>query len=284
MSARDNTLARVLASGENLIMDTPALPLVHITCTGGVCTITLDDPSRRNALGTALFEQFEHALAQAHETANRGEIIVVVIRATGRAFCSGFDLAQCVQNHETLAQFVRRLAAITRVIREMPAIVVAQVQGAALAGGCAIVAACDIVCASEQATFGYPVHRIGISPAVSLPTLMATVGCGGARTLTLSGEIVDARRAKELGLVFTLSPDADMLDASVAALARELSAKPPAALRATKAWLNHVDGTHSSQSLGSRAHDVTEATAALAATDESRLLLAHFWNRRKGTD
>ncbi|MSQ89874.1 MAG: enoyl-CoA hydratase/isomerase family protein [Phycisphaerales bacterium] len=264
-------------------MDDPASQRVRTAVCAKLCTITLDDPSRRNALGSGLLEQLERAIAQADSLARHDEIVVLLLRATGRVFCSGFDLEECVQNEQTLAQFVRRLSALTRAIRAMPAVVVAQVQGAALAGGCAIVAACDIVCASEQATFGYPVHRIGLSPAVSLPTLMATVGCGSARTLALSSDVVDAKRAQALGLVHTLACDADALEIAATALARAIAVKSPVALRATKLWLNELDGTHPSGSLGAHADSVTEATAALCTAPESRLLLADFWKRRKAT-
>ncbi len=250
---------------------------------GAIATITLDDPRRRNALGSGLFQQLERAVEDADAAARRNEIVVVLVRATGRAFCSGFDLEACVQDAHTLAQFVRRLGALTRAIRMMPAVVVAQVQGPTLAGGCAIVAACDIVCASEQATFGYPVHRIGVSPAVSLPTLMASAGPGGARTLTVGGEIVDAMRAHALGLVHRLACDESALELAASALVRDLATKSPAALRATKSWLNELDGTHPTGSLGGRAESVTEATAALCDTPESRRLLVDFWTQRTRT-
>ncbi len=283
MIGRDNTLSRTPASGDNAHMDDSTTQLVHATLCDGIATITLDDPSRRNALGSALFEQLERAVADADAAARRGEIVVVLVRATGRAFCSGFDLAECVQDAQTLAQFVRRLGALTRVIRTMPAVVVAQVQGAALAGGCAIVAACDIVCASEQATFGYPVHRIGVSPAVSLPTLMASAGPGGARTLALATDIVDAKRAHALALVHRLAVDEPALALAVTALVRELATKSHVALRATKLWLNELDGTHPAGALGARANEVTAATAALCNTAESRQLLVDFWTHRTRT-
>lgn len=280
MIARDNTLTRAAVSGDNARMDDSPPLLVHAMTCGAIATITLDDPRRRNALGSALFEQLESTFSEADAAARRGEIVVVLVRATGRAFCSGFDLAECVQDAQTLAQFVRRLGALARVIRAMPAVVVAQVQGSALAGGCAIVAACDIVCASEQATFGYPVHRIGVSPAVSLPTLMASAGPGGARTLALATDTVDAKRAQALGLVHRLAVDEPALEVAVTALVRALATKSPTALRATKLWLNELDGTHPSGALGARANEVTEATAALCNTAESRQLLVDFWTHR----
>ncbi|MSQ90280.1 MAG: enoyl-CoA hydratase/isomerase family protein [Phycisphaerales bacterium] len=264
-------------------MDPTAPTRVTASSAEGIFTITLTDASRRNALGSELFEQLEQAVARAHASAANGETIVVRLRGAGSAFCSGFDLEECAKSAAILAQFVRRLGALTAALRAIPAVVVAQVHGPALAGGCAIVAASDIVCASELATFGYPVHRIGVSPAVSLPTLMATAGCGGARLLALSGEVIDGRRAQALGLVHLLARDEAALEELVSALADEIARKPPEALRATKAWLNEIDGTQATGALGAHADAVTEATASLCLQSESRLLLAEFWRRRKGT-
>ncbi len=262
-------------------MPSPSPARIRTTCHAGVYTITLDDPARRNALSTALFEQLESAFAGAHEAATCGSIVIVRLRATGPAFCSGFDLEECVRSEHTLGEFVRRLGALASAIRVLPAIVVAEVQGPALAGGCALVAACDIVCASTQATFGYPVHRIGVSPAVSLPMLLATIWCGRARTLALSGEIIDAARAKAIGLVAHLAPDHLALDALVSTLVQAACAKSPVALRATKLWLNELDGTLPTGQLGSRADAATEATAALCELADSRQLLSDFWRSRR---
>lgn len=257
-------------------------PLVQTESRDGLFTLTLNNPAMRNALGTNMFDALEDAIARARHSAASGETIVVVIRSKGSAFCAGFDLAECVRDPAMLAQFVRRLGAMASALRTMPAVIVAQVQGSALAGGCALVAACDIVCACDSATFGYPVHRIGISPAVNLPTLMATAGFGGARTLALSGEVIDAHHARKLGLVHLVARDESALEEAVAALVGALLAKGPEALRATKKWLNEIDGTSPTGFLGSRANDAIEATAELCEGSEAIALLNDFWSRRKG--
>ncbi len=256
-------------------------PLVATHCQAGVFTITLDNPAMRNALGSAMLDALEAAMRLAHSSAERGESIVLVLRANGSAFCSGFDLGECVNDPVVLATFVRRLGALTAAIRAVRAVVIARVQGPALAGGCALVAASDIVLASEHATFGYPVHRIGVSPAVSLPTLMATIGFGAARALAISGDIVTARRACAIGLVHRVVADDTALANSADELVASLLTKGPAALRATKAWMNEVDGTAPTGTLGRRAHDAIEATAELCASSHSRALLAAFWSKRK---
>lgn len=262
-----------------------------------VMRITLADAPRRNALGTAMFHALEAALSEAGRRAQAGDSHVLLLRAEGSAFCAGFDLAACVDDAATLESFIRRLSGVIVALRSMPAVVVAQAQGAALAGGCAILTGCDIVCATERATFGYPVHRIGVSPAVSLPTLVPALGAGAARELALLGEPVTAARAHQLGLVHRLHPDADALAAATDSLVASLASKGSHALRQTKAWLSRLDGTDLgdgagsdatwSAALGSRASRDLEtvraaaaASAALCAGHECRTMLQAFWSSR----
>lgn len=278
----DNTLPETFSSAENSIMSSSEHPLVHTESEGRTFTITLNNAAMRNAMSKAMFDGLEVAIERARTSVQRDETLIVILRGSGKAFCSGFDLAACVNDNTMIEQFVRRLGELSSTLRSMPAIVIAQVQGPALAGGCAIVAACDIVCAADSATFGYPVHRIGISPAVSLPTLMATIGFGGARSLALSGEIIDAQRAKALGLVQFVECDESALTSRVAALVDALLLKGPQALRATKIWLNQIDGTSPEGFLGSRVHDTIHATAKLCGENEVISMLQDFWSKRKG--
>ncbi len=277
----DNTLPESFSSVDTMPIPINEHPLVQTQSGGGLFTITFNNPEMRNALSTLMFDHLEDAVARATDSTQRGESIVVLLRSCGSAFCAGFDLAECVHDHGKLEQFVRRLGAINTSLRAMPAVVIAQVQGPALAGGCAIVAACDIVYACDFASFGYPVHRIGISPAVSLPTLMATAGFGGARQLALSGEIVNAQRAQALGLVYSVTRDESALTAEVTQRISGLVAKGPQALRVTKKWLNHIDGSDPDGFLGRRAQETIDATAQLCSGIEATTMLHDFWSKRK---
>lgn len=284
-------------------METPAPARLEVGTDPRVMTITLSDAQRRNALGVAMFGALERAVDGAMARARGGESHVLLLRAEGSAFCSGFDLGACVSDAATLESFIHRLSGVIVALRAMPAVVVAQVQGAALAGGCAILTGCDIVCASGRATFGYPVHRIGISPAVSLPTLVPALGAGAARELALLGEPVSAARAHQLGLVHRMHADGDALASATHALVAALAAKGPAALRETKRWLSRLDGTdvgaqgadiaaHIAEGAADRAaqpaasrdlevvRSAAEASAALCAGDECRTMLAEFWSSR----
>lgn len=278
-------------------MDTPAPARLEIGTDTRVMAVTLADAPRRNALGAAMFGALEDAIGRAQARARSGESHVLLLRSEGSAFCAGFDLGACVDDAATLESFIHRLSGVIVALRSMPAVVVAQVQGAALAGGCAILTGCDIVCAAGRATFGYPVHRIGISPAVSLPTLVPALGAGFARELALLGEPVTAARAAQLGLVHRLHPDTDALAAATEALVAALAAKGPCALRETKRWLSRLDGTDVGGPAGAGKGDsaargghasrdlevvraAAAASAALCAGDECRAMLKDFWSSR----
>jgi len=223
------------------IMDAP----LRLDLAGPCATITFDDPDRRNALSTAMFDAIEPALdaveaSVAGSASDAGRVLR--LRGEGRAWCAGFDL-DAMADDGMLPSFLTRLGGMCRRLRRLDAIVVAEVQGPAVAGGCAIVSACDIVHAGPDAKFGYPVHRLGISPAVSIPTLMPAVESGGARHLMLGGDLVDAATACRLGLAHASHPDRESLAAAVTALCDRLAAMDRATIRATKRFLNELDGT-----------------------------------------
>lgn len=268
---------------------------VHDGPLAGLATITLADPDRRNTMGPPMFDGLEAAILQleAATAANRfhplneppppGAVRVVRVRALGTAFCAGFDLGLLADDPDPtqplLASFLKRLAACTRRLRALPAVSVAIVQGPALAGGCALVMACDLAIGCPASRLGYPVHAIGLSPAVSGPVLDARAGSGAARAIFLSGELVEGERALHLGLLHRLAPDATALAALGDELVVSLLAKGPHALAATKRWLHDLD----------RSIDPTRGAHALAASlsgvggAESRTMLQAAWNaRRKG--
>lgn len=209
---------------------------------GPILTITLDDPDRRNALSNSVFDDLERCL-DAVETATASRSCHVLrLRGEGPAFCAGFDL-DAMATEGALPSFLERLGGICLRLRRTPAVVVAEVHGPAVAGGCALVSACDVVLAGPEATFGYPVHRLGISPAVSMPTLVPAVESGGAREMMLGGRLLDAETARRLGLVHHLFDDREGLAAGADALVERLGAMDSVTLAATKSFLNDLDGT-----------------------------------------
>ena len=244
--------------------------ILQTTLDSGIATIALNDPAKRNALTLTMFDALDAALARVAQEASTN---VVIIRGEGPAFCSGFDLGACVDDPNLLAKFILRLSALNRSLRRLPQVVIAQVHGAAIAGGCAILSACDFVFVAPDAKLGYPVHPIGISPAVTIPTLRLALGDGAARALVMSGEIIDGAEAHRRGLATHLAKSAESLPAETTALAQSLARKGPRALRTTKAWLNELDGSDIDTNFLPAAED----SAAASETAEARSMLATFW-------
>lgn len=251
------------------------MPLVQSDIDGSLVTLTLHDPQRRNALGSAMFDELEQTITAFTKS---DDARVVVLRGAGASFCAGFDLPAAIADPPLLSAFIMRLSALNRALRRAPQIVIAAVHGSALAGGCAILSACDFVVASPDATLGYPVHRIGLSPAVTIPTLSQAIGAGTARVLLMGGELIDGREAHHMGLVTHLAASSESVHREAEDLARALLAKPGHAQRITKAWLNELDGSLDDQRFDAPA----TATAADVVKAETVNMLRAFWASRSG--
>ncbi len=266
---------------------------VHDGTLRGLATVTLADPDRRNVMGPPLFDGLEAALLHLEaltaatrfhplrETPPTDAVRVVMVRAAGSAFCSGFDLGLLADDPDPaqplLASFLKRLAGCMRRLRALPSVNVAVVQGPALAGGCGLAMACDLVVGSPAARFGYPVHAIGLSPAVSGPMLDARVGSGVTRAMFQSGEILDAAAAMRTGLLHRLSVDDAGLDAAVMETAAALLAKGAHALAATKRWLNDLDASVDP----ARAAIALQASLGTTGDPAGRERLRTVWNARR---
>jgi enoyl-CoA hydratase/carnithine racemase len=154
--------------------------------------------------------------------------------------------------------------------------VVAAVHGAAIAGGCALVSACDFVVVSATAKLGYPVHALGVSPAVTIPTLMPAIGAGAARAMLMGGELVGGAAAKRVGLADRVSTDDAGVERDARALCATIAAHGKTAVRATKAWLNELEGALDD----ARFDGPTTSTAELAAPEASRRALVERLQNR----
>jgi methylglutaconyl-CoA hydratase len=260
--------------------------LVRSNCNERRFEITLADPGRRNAMGVAMFAALHERLLVAALAADGRLILqedrfvgadVVVIRGEGHSFSAGFDLAACVEDPGMLRHLVMELSRAVTLLRALPIPVVAEVRGAALAGGCALLAGCDFVVVAPDAQVGYPVHRIGVSPAVTLPALMANAGPGRVRAVTVEGMIHDGAAAVRAGLATHCAASTETLAFEARALAHAITEKGPNAIRATKQWLNELDGSLDE----SRHRHAAEASAAAAEGDEFATLLRQFWAKRR---
>jgi methylglutaconyl-CoA hydratase len=243
-------------------MNTP----VHFQTEGSIGRITLNDPKRRNAMGLAMFDAMEASLDRLR---TEDAVHVVMVCGEGPAFCAGFDLIAAADNPDLIRQYIERLSGINRLLRRLPQIVVAAVHGPAIAGGCALLSACDFMVVAPGAMLGYPVHRLGVSPAVTIPTLTQAVGPGAARELLMSGELIDGRAALELGLATDLAESDELAFVEAERLCESLACKGPHALRVTKQWLNELDGSRDDETFDRCAR----ASALLASGTEAEKML-----------
>lgn len=190
-----------------------------------IAYITLNRPDKRNALNDAMVEALHAAFRRAEEDE---QAKVVVLRARGKAFCAGADLAYLQQlqknSYEENLADSSRLKELFHTIYTLKKVVIAQVQGHAIAGGCGLATVCDITFSVPEAKFGYTEVKIGFIPAIVSLFLLRKIGEGHAKELLLSGRLIEAQEAKALGLVHRVV-DAGQLEAEVKNYATQLCAQ-----------------------------------------------------------
>jgi methylglutaconyl-CoA hydratase len=209
---------------------------------GPVGRVTLNRPEKRNALNDAVIAGLKRALTNASQDKS---IRVVVISGAGKDFCSGADLsalqkiagASVAEN----AEDARSLLDLFLLIRQIPVPVVAAVTGRALAGGCGLATACDLVLAAASARFGYPEVKIGFVPAMVMAILRRNVSEKRAFELITRGAEISAIQAKEFGLVNQVFPD-ESFEADVASYVSEFGNMSASAISLTKRLLYQIDG------------------------------------------
>lgn len=203
------------------------MPCVHLTVAGGVARVELDRPLL-NVIDLAMAAELAAVL---EGLAGRDDVAVVALTGRGRAFCAGVDVRDHLPDHgaDMLRAFHRACLALI----ESPQPSVAVVQGAALGGGCELTLCCDLVVASERATFGQPEIRLGVFPPLAAVALPRMIPAHHASDLLLTGRIVNAAQAAAMGLVNRLVPEAELEPKARETLA-ELAALSPASLRLTR--------------------------------------------------
>src|SRR5271166_2946559 len=189
----------------------------------GVAWLTLSRPAERNALSTGLMAALDAELVRIEADP---VVKVVVIGGAGPAFCAGHDLRELRATPERAsyqATFELCSRLMTAIVR-LPKPVIARVHGIATAAGCQLVATCDLAIAAEEARFATPGVNIGLFCSTPMVALSRAVGRKAAMEMLLTGELIDARRAREIGLVNRVVPGSE-LGAAVDKLAREIAGK-----------------------------------------------------------
>lgn len=229
---------------------------------GGVLTLTLNRPGKRNALNSELIDLLHQSLERADLD---GEVRVVVLRGAGKDFCAGADLDELLASAErSLAEneaAALRLGTIFRRIRELPKPVLAIVRGRALAGGAGLATACDLVVAAASAQLGYPEIQRGFAPAMVMALLRRLVGEKIALDLVLTGRLLSAEEARSAGLVTRVVADADLERESLG-LAMRLAGASATALGITKRLFYELDTRTLADgiALGARVNAVARGT------------------------
>jgi enoyl-CoA hydratase/carnithine racemase len=206
----------------------------------GVATVTLDRPDKLNALTFEAYADLRDLLA---ELPHRGDTRVLVVRGSGRAFCSGGDVNEIIgatlsMSPDELLAFTRMSGEVIREMRDCPVPIIAAVHGMAAGAGAVIALAADFRVCTPAVRFAFLFTKVGLSggdmgAAYLLPRL---VGLGHATRLLMLGDTVSAEEAERIGLISSLV-DKDAFDDAVAALARRLASGPAQAYAQTKALL-----------------------------------------------
>ena len=239
---------------------------------GGVARITLNRPEKRNALNDAVIAGIKKGL---REAGNDEQVRVVVISGAGKDFCSGADLsalqkiagASVAENSED----ARSLLELFLLIRQLSVPVVAAVTGRALAGGCGLATACDLVLASVSARFGYPEVKIGFVPAMVMAILRRNVSEKRAFELVTRGEELSAQEAKEIGLVNQVFSE-DSFAVDVDDYVKRFEGLSKQAIALTKGLLYQIDGMAFVEAL----EEGADVNVIARMTDDCRQGIAKF--------
>jgi enoyl-CoA hydratase/carnithine racemase len=193
---------------------------IRFASEGNIALVTLNRPNRRNALSLALMQELIHCLS---EVGGRRDLRVVILSGAGKVFCSGHDLSEMtgrdINEYRSLFNVCTELMSK---LQSIPQPVIAEVQGIATAAGCQLVATCDLAIASENAAFATPGVKIGLFCTTPMVALSRVIGRKRALEMLLTGELIDAHRAAEWGLVNRVVP-ADRLPEETRQLAGRIA-------------------------------------------------------------
>jgi methylglutaconyl-CoA hydratase len=236
-----------------------------------ISVVTLNRPERRNALTIELLTELCAAINAASEQQRKR---VLILRGAGAAFCTGLDLKEAADT--TKAHATAEMVANTLVtISQTRLVTVATVHGAAVAGGAGIMSACDFVVAAERTKIGYPEVRRGLVAGLVMTFLRRQVGERNMRELLFSGELIDAGRAREIGLVNRVVAAGEVMSEAQKFAASVLQGAP-GALAQTKRlveelWWQSVKGdVDIALKYHMQARESDEAREGIAAFNEKR--------------
>jgi methylglutaconyl-CoA hydratase len=236
-----------------------------------ITVVTLNRPERRNSLTIELLNELVASIKVASDQADER---VLILRGAGAAFCTGLDLKEAADRkkaHMTAELVAKALTTLA----ETRLVTIAAVHGAAVAGGAGIMSACDFVVAAEKTKIGYPEVRRGLVAGLVMTFLRRQAGERNMRELVLGGELIDAERAREIGLVNrVVAPDQLMIEAQK--FADSVLQGAPNAIVQTKRLIEELWSTSVKEDVDlalkhhMRARESAEAREGIAAFNERR--------------
>ena len=242
---------------------------------GSIRILTLNRPDKRNALNEGLVAELKAALRAADAD---DELRAVVIRGAGKDFCSGADLSALQKiagaTYEENLGDAKSLAELFAAPRKLKVPVIAAVQGRALAGGCGLATACDIVLSTETAVFGYPEVKIGFVPAIVSAFLRRNLSEKRAFEVLTRGFEFTAQEAESLGLVNRVFPE-DSFETAVIEYASAYAKLSSSAVQLTKRLLYQMDNISFDDSIGLG----SEFNARARMTEDCQKGIARFLDK-----
>jgi enoyl-CoA hydratase/carnithine racemase len=249
----------------------PEGELVHRDDEDGIAVLTLDSPENRNALSERLTtDLLSHLAGASSDESVRG----ILIRSSGRVFCSGADLKAAASGD--MHAGARAIVEIQRVIASAPVPVVVRLDGPVRAGGLGIVAAADIALCADDVTFALTEVKLGLAAAVISLTVLHRLTPRSAPDLLLTGRTFGAAEAQASGLVTRSVPSAE-LDEAVDAVLAELRTSSRQGLREAKKLLN----AGLVADIEARGEDLVQLSARLFGSDEAREAMLAFFSRTR---
>jgi len=249
---------------------------IQLAYDGGIATITLNRPDKRNAISYELIEDLLTVLAEVAKSSAR----VLILTGSGKAFCSGMDLenlkALIGRKPEQNVEDSQVMARLFRTLYDFPKPTIAAVNGAAIAGGTGLATLCDFTLAVPEAKFGYTEVRIGFVPAIVSTFLLRQVGEKIARDLLLTGRLFDAAEALRIGLINEIVAAEGLMNRA-RQLATQLMENSPVSLLYTKRLLSEAAGAN----LDAQIEAAVRENAAIRSTADFREGISSFLEKRK---
>ena len=243
----------------------------------GICTVTLNKPKSHNAMDDDLIAVLTKTWQQ---IADDDSVRAVILAANGKSFCAGADLYWMKRSIDyTEQENIKDTMGLAKMLNGLNTLnkpTIAQVQGVAFGGGAGLLACCDIVIASENASFSFSEVKLGLIPATISPYVIAQIGMKAARRYFLTAERFNAHEALRIGLVDEVTPFSELV-VQTQAIAQLICANGPQAVAASKQLIHDVHGKTIDSGL---MKDTAQRIANVRASEEGQEGLAAFFDKR----